>query len=567
MTRAASPSLALPLPSLRGISRDQWLLQITSVLIILYLGITLIAPLASMLLQSVIDTQGEFVGLENFHSYLNSRALRQSFTNTMTAGLMITGIVLTLAFVFAYGMTRTCMVGKPLFKILGMLPILAPSMLPAISLIYLFGHQGVLRELLFGQTIYGLPGIVFGLAFWTFPHAVLMLSTALGHADARLYEAATTLKMSPLKTFFRVTLPSARYGLISAASVIFTLSVTDFGVAKVVGGQYNLLATDIFKQIVGQQNFTMGAVTSVLLLLPALLSFVVDYFIQRRQVSLFSSQSVLYTPKPNPVRDRIFFVLCALIVLPIVTIVAMAAYSSFISFWPWDMSLSLNNYQFGNFSSQGWSPYLTSLKMAALTALLGSILVFLSAYVVEKQPQGSWLKQIIQSMALVPMAVPGLVLGLGYIFFFNNPANPLGGLYGTLAILVLSTVAHYYTVGHLTAMTTLKKLPPDIEAVSASLKIPRYKIFWRVTLPVSLPGLLDIAIYLFVNALTTTSAVVFLYTPDTMLASVAVLSMEDAGFNGAASAMGIMILITAATVKLLWMGFGKTLLQHTQSWR
>ena len=334
-------------------SRDQWLLRLTAAFIILYLGITLVGPLLSMLLQSVVDTQGNYVGLENFYQYLGTRSLRQSFLNTMAVGGLVTGIVLILAFTFAYGLTRTCLPAKGLFKVLGMLPILAPSMLPAISLIYLFGNQGVIRELLFDNSVYGLPGIVIGLVFWTFPHAVLMLTTALGNADARLYEAARVLKMSPLQTFFTVTLPSAKYGLISTASVIFTLAVTDFGVAKVIGGQYSVLATDMFKQVVGQQNFTMGAVTSVLLLLPAIIAFAVDAFMQRRQVSLFSSRSVIYKPKPHRARDALFLLLCAVIALPIVVIIGMAIYGSLVTFWPWNMALGLNSYNFATFNPQG----------------------------------------------------------------------------------------------------------------------------------------------------------------------------------------------------------------------
>ena len=132
---------------------------------------------------------------------------------------------------------------------------------------------------------------------------------------------------------------------------------------------------------------------------------------------------------------------------------------------------------------------------------------------------------------------------------------------------MINTVAHYFTVGHLTALTALKKLPSEIESVSASLKVPQYKAFFKVSLPVCVPALLDIAIYLFVNAMTTTSAVVFLYSTDTMLASVAVLNMEDAGQNGAAAAMAVMILMTAAVVKIAHMGLGKILINRTQQWR
>jgi len=168
---------------------------------------------------------------------------------------------------------------------------------------------------------------------------------------------------------------------------------------------------------------------------------------------------------------------------------------------------------------------------------------------------------------MMPMAVPGLVLGLAYIFFFNHPANPLGFLYHTMAILVISTITHFYTVSHLTAVTALKQMDPEFEAVSASLKQPFYKTFWRVTVPVCLPAIMDIAIYLFVNAMTTVSAVIFLYGPHTNLASVAVLNMDDAGDIAPAAAMGMMIFYTAAGVRGLHYIVSHLLERKTQAWR
>ena len=130
---------------------------------------------------------------------------------------------------------------------------------------------------------------------------------------------------------------------------------------------------------------------------------------------------------------------------------------------------------------------------------------------------------------MLPMAVPGLVLGLGYIFFFNAPGNPLNGLYHTMALLTLCTIVHFYTTGHLTAVTALKALDAEFEAVSASLKVPFYKTFWRVTLPICTPALVDIARYFFINAMTTISAVVFLYSPETKVAAIAILNLDEAG--------------------------------------
>ena len=172
-----------------------------------------------------------------------------------------------------------------------------------------------------------------------------------------------------------------------------------------------------------------------------------------------------------------------------------------------------------------------------------------------------------QFLCMIPMAVPGLVLGLAYIFFFNNPDNPLGVLYHTMPILVICTITHFYTVAHLTAVTALKQMDKEFEAVSSSLKVPFYRTFFRVTVPVCLPAIMDISMYLFVNAMTTVSAVVFLYSPDTALASVAMLNMDDAGDTAPAAAMGMLIVGTAAGVRRVHAILSRGLLRRTQAWR
>jgi iron(III) transport system permease protein len=176
-------------------------------------------------------------------------------------------------------------------------------------------------------------------------------------------------------------------------------------------------------------------------------------------------------------------------------------------------------------------------------------------------------RALFQLLAMLPMAIPGMVLGLAYIFFFNNPANPLNAIYGTMAILVICSVTHFYTVSHLTAVTALKQMDKEFESVAASLKQPFYKLFARVTVPVCLPSVLDISIYLFVNAMTTVSAVVFLYSPTTTLASVAVLNMDDAGDVAPAAAMGMMIFYTNAIARIIHVAISKGVLKRTQAWR
>ncbi|EGQ8245767.1 TPA: putative 2-aminoethylphosphonate ABC transporter permease subunit [Vibrio parahaemolyticus] len=549
------------------ISRDNivlfGLLAGLSTMMILFI----LMPLWAMLVKSVQNSDGEFVGLANFATYFSSSSLWVSVGNTFSLGLVVTTVVGILAFGYAYALTRSCMPFKGLFHILGTAPILAPSLLPAISLIFLFGNQGVAKELLGGHSVYGVIGISMGLIFWTFPHALMILTTSLRTSDARLYEAARALKTSPMKTFFMVTLPAAKYGLISTLIVVFTLVITDFGVPKVIGGSYNVLATDIFKQVVGQQNFAMGAVTSIMLLFPAVMAFGADRWVQKKQKSLFDTRSVPYQPEPNKARDSICLVYCSIISIAVLAVLGMAVYGSLVTFWPWNKALTLNNYNFAEMSTYGWSPFFNSLTLAGWTALIGTAVIFVGAYCIEKGRAFGPVRQAMQMLSVVPMAVPGMVLGLGYIFYFNDVNNPLNVLYGTMAFLVINTVVHYYTVGHMTALTALKQLPSEIEATAASVKLPQYKLFFKVTLPVCMPAVLDIATYLFVNALTTTSAVVFLYSTDTIPASVSILNMDDAGQTGAAAAMAVMIMIAAAIAKIVQMTLGKWLESRTQAWR
>ncbi len=549
------------------LSRDDWIMRAFMGVIALYLVVALALPLYTMLSKSVQDKDGAFIGLTNYFEYFGTPALSYSINNSLYIATLTTLITVTLAFTFAYAITRSCVPFKGLFKVIAMIPILVPSLLPGIALVYLFGNQGMIKELLFGHSIYGPIGIVIAEVFFTLPHAIIIIVTALSIADARLYEAAVALRASKLKIFFTVTLPGCRYGLISAAFVVFTLAITDFGAPKVIGGDFNVLATDIYKQVIGQQNFEMGAVVSVVLLIPAVFAFAVDRFVQKRQVALLSASAVTLEPKPSRRFDMTMLSYLILISVFLIGMLAVCQYAALIKFYPYNLSFSLRNYQFDLMDGGGWASYWNSIRMATYTAIVGTIVVFTGAYMVEKGRGFNQGRAVFQFLAMMPMAVPGLVLGLAYIFFFNHPDNPLNFLYHTMAILVISTVVHFYTVAHLTAVTALKQMDPEFEAVSASLKQPFYKTFWRVTVPVCLPAILDISIYLFVNAMTTVSAVVFLYGPDTALASVAVLNMDDAGDIAPAAAMGMMIFYTAAGVRILHHFASRFLERRTQRWR
>ncbi|MBN8532727.1 MAG: putative 2-aminoethylphosphonate ABC transporter permease subunit [Rhizobiales bacterium] len=524
-------------------------------------------PLWSLLSKAVQNGQGAFIGLGNFERYFATPALVRSLWNSIWLSALVALIVVPLAFIYAYALTRSLMPARGLFMALALTPIFAPSLLSAISLIYVFGNQGFLKSWLMGGTIYGPIGIILAEVVYCFPHALMIIVTALRLADGRLYEVAEALGTSKPRVFFTVTLPGARYGMISAAFVVFTLVITDFGIPKVIGGQFNVLATDAYKQIVGQQNFEMGAVVGLILLAPAILAFVVDRQVQKKQVALLSARAVPYQPKPNAKRDWALLIYCLVVGGILLAMLGVAIWASFIRYWPYNLSYTLNNYQFDNFDPQGWNAYLTSLKMGAATAIIGTALIFTGAYLIEKTKPAPALRGFAHFLAMLPMAVPGLVLGLGYVFFVNAPWNPLGVFYGTLTVLVANSIAHFYTVAHITAVTALKQIDGEFESVSASLKVPFWTTFRRVTVPISMPAILDIAVYMFVNALTTVSAVIFLYGPSTKLASIAIVHMDEAGAVAAAAAMATCIVVTAMGVKLLHLLLDRLVFAKLQAWR
>lgn len=539
-------------------------------LVVVALVVFLALPLASILVKALQNSEGAFVGLANFTSYLASPSLLSSLWHSVWVSALVTLITLPLAFGFAYALSRSCMPFKGLFRTIALVPLLAPSLLSALSLIYWFGNQGIARGFIrsFGfETIYGAPGIVIAECFAVFPHALMILVTALSLADARLYEAANALGTSTQRKFLTITLPGAKYGLISAALVSFTLVMTDFGIPKVIGGNFNMLATDVFKLVIGQQDFQRGAVVGLLLLTPAVLTFVIDWLVQRKQTSMLTARAVPYRPSRAPAFDASMTAYSVLVSALMLLMLGMAVFASFAAFWPYDLSLTWRHYAMGLVDAEVGDAFVNSLQLAAGTALFGTIIVFTGAYMLEKTRGLDALRPVVRLLAMLPMAVPGLVLGLGYIFFFNLPANPLNGLYQTLPLLVLCTIVHFYTTGHLTAVTALKALDAEFESVSASLKVPFFKTFWRVTLPICTPTLLDIARYFFINAMTTISAVVFLYSPSTKVASIAILNLDEAGEAGAAAACAVLITAGSTFVTLLFIALGWWVDKRTQAWR
>lgn len=566
----------------RRIGKEEWIQRLLIIGMLLSFFIMLVLPLLQLFTQAFYDKDGAFVGVANFSKYFTTPTLVQSLQNTVWISGATTIISVTLAFAYAYAIARTNVFGKRVFQYIALLPLFAPTMMHGIALTYLFGNQGLITKGVFGLfegiqiPLYGPVGIVMAEVMYTFPQAFLILLIALQGSDYRLYEASNMLGASKVKQFFTVTLPSVKYGLISAMFVVFTLSFTDFGAPKIVGGQYNVLATDVYKQVIGQQNMSMGATVGMILLIPAIFAFAVDRITQRKQANLLSSKAVPYRIINNKKRDVISFVYCSVVTFMIILLFVAVGIAASVKVWPYNMSFTLEHFNFSSLTGDGIEAFKNSVIVSAITAVIGAILTFVFAYAIEKIEQLHFFRKVGYFFSIVPLAIPGLVLGLGYVFFFSQPTiqilglsvtNPFHSLYGTIAVLILVNIIHFYSVTFVTATTALKKLDREFELVSQSMSVPFYKTFFRVTVPMCLLAILEMVMYYFVNSMVTVSAVVFLYAADFKLAAVSIVNMDDAGNVAPAAAMSVLIVVTNIVVRVVYEWGTKALRNRTSQWQ
>lgn len=530
--------------------------------LVMSLVIFLLAPIIYLFVQAFLDKDGVFVGLQNFQEYLASESLLNSLKNTVFVSVISTVISLTLALVYAYALTRTKIKFKCFFKSLAMFPMFAPTMMHAIGLVYLFGNQGLVTNLLGVHVpIYGAVGIILAQIIYVFPQSFQILYISLSSTDYRLYEASNTMGISKIREFISITIPSIKYSLISSAFVSFTLCFTDFGAPKVIGGEFNVLSIDVYKQIIGQQNMPMGATVSILLLIPAIISFIVTKKIEKNQNSYITSKSIPYKVKTNKLRDSILGGVVGIIAFGIIAVMLTVILSSLISVWPYDLRLTLEHFSMQN-SIDGIKPFINSIKMSLLTAILGTSFVFLFAYLNEKTEKAPYLKSFGYFLSTLPMALPGLVLGIAYVLFFNKLEfnfmdtiyikNLFNGLYGTLLIMVICNIVHFFSVAFITATTAIKKVDKELDMVAKSMGINSASILKNVTIPLCLPAVLENFMYFFLNSMVTISALVFIYTASSKVAAISIVQLDDKGSTAQAAALAVLILVTNILVKVIY---------------
>lgn len=552
-------------------TRDEIIKEILTWFILIFLFVSIICPLSMLFIKSFQNNDGLYVGLANFKDYFSDKNLMISLKNTFTISIVSSVISLVLAFGYAYGIQRTTIKYKNIFKYIALMPLFAPTMMHGIALVYLFGRKGVITTGFFEKIpwlatdigLYGATGIIIAEVLYIFPQVFLVLNIALSTTDYRLYEAADMLGTSELRKFFTITLPNIKYGLISSFIIAFILSFTDFGAPKVVGGNYTVLATDIYIKVVGQNNMSMGAVVGIILLIPSVIAFFIDQKVQKKQGIVFNAKSKEYVAKKKKIRDIFYYIYLSIICLMIIAVFITIFVSAFSKLWPYDLSFSLKNFIFYDYNGGVGIFFRNSVILATLSGIAGTLMTFMSAYLIEKKEKKDFKDKIIYFLSLIPLALPGMVIGISFIFFFNKTSfqipllnieiiNPFNGIYKTIWIMVLANVIHFFSISFLTANTALKKLDKEFERVSLSMGIPWYKTFYNVTFPMCLDAILEIFFYYFVNSMVTISALVFLYTSNLGLLAISVINLDDTGEIAKASAMSIVILMTNIVIKLIY---------------
>ncbi len=525
----------------------EFLLKVFAVgLVALPLFLFVLYPLIHILGRSFQTADG--LGLENYITVLGTRRFFLLLYNSFAVTLLTTGITVFLAYGFAFATQRTRVPGKNVFRLIALIPLFAPSLVQAQGLLLLMGRNGIINRT-FGTeySIYGFWGIVISSVLYVFPYAFLIFSASLAAADNRLYESSRILGAGPFRTFMTVTLPSTRFAVMAATFVVFTLVITDFGNPMVVGGDYNVLATEVYNQVIGQANFELGTVIGMVLLLPVAAAVAIEKVLNKNHYGLLSEHATPMVIEPHHLRDGFFAVYVTLICLCILAVLGIVIFASFTHLWPYRLDFSLRHYAFD--VQNGIQPLYNSIYTGLMAAGIGVTATGLAAYVTERF--NTFFDTPLYFLCIVPAAVPGMVLGLGYIMAFNNPSNPVYAIYGSLLLIAICNVYYYHAQGFLIASTSMKQISSTYDEASAILGGTFIRTVRKITLPLMWPTLLGVAVFFFMRSMVTLSAVIFLMTPSTQVAAVSVLLLEDRGAVNQAAAFSVCIMAVVVSVLLV----------------
>ncbi|MBQ2943755.1 MAG: ABC transporter permease subunit [Ruminococcus sp.] len=493
----------------------------------------------------------------NISEVFSSAQFFPMLKNSVITTVIATAISVVLSFFLAYMINRSNIKFKSFFVVLFTIPMLIPSISHGMGLVFLFGDNGIVTNLLgLNIGLYGYKGIIMGSVLYSFPVSFLMFNDSFQYEDFTIYEAAGVLGMSKFRQFVSITLPSMRRTIVSSVLAVFTMIFTDYGVSLMTGGTQMTLPVYMYREVIGMMNFSGGAVVGVVLLLPAMVAFIMDL----KNSGINASGSTVtkaYQIEDNKGRDIavyiIFAVVIILLCLPIFAFVLL----SFVKQYPIDMSLSLDTAK--KLLSSGIGQYfVNSVAVALLTSLVGTCLSYFSAYVTSRSKKAIS-NGALHFISMLSLAVPGIVLGLSYVMTFKNVP-----IYGTIFILVVVNIAHFFSSPYLLAYNSLSKFNPNLEDVADTLGINRMKLLFSVYIPSTRATIVEMYSYFFVNAMITISAVSFLTNFRIMPLSLMIPQLESQSFIEGTAMVSLMILVINLVEKGIAFAVKKTIAKEDE---
>nr|QIH41656.1 ABC transporter permease subunit [Vibrio ziniensis] len=505
-------------------------------------------PMLSILWHSLINDNTGAVGFTNYLSLAHMPGIWHATINSLILSVTTTLFTILFAFIVAYGLECTAMPGKKAISSIITLPILAPSLVLGLGLIFILGRNGIVGNILsIRMNIYGFWGLLIANILYALPQAVLIIRSSLKQSDARQYEAANVLGASQWHQFKDITLSDAKYGLLSAAFVVFTITITDFGNAIVIGGDFSVLATEIYSQVNGQMKFGMGSVVGIMLLIPAATAVWIERSAMKSRSKVGTRATLPYQPTPLRSRDISLFAVNTLIAFCVAAVIFTVVAASFIKLWPYNLSFTLSHYDIE--LEGGYLPLWNSIWISLMCALFGTVSLFLLSYGIRCH-KGSG-RNFAVLLSSLPVGVPGLVLGLAYVFSFNTAQMPWGILYGSAILVALCNYYHYHTQGYTTMMTGIRSVPAALEDATKVLGGGTWQILRDVYLPAMRLTLLSVGVFLFMRSMVSLSAIIFLVSPTMPLGSVTIMRLDEAGLTSQAAAFSTCVMGIVAIMSVL----------------
>lgn len=515
------------------------LISILTVIVLLLLFV--IYPLVKILLFSLTDASGTFSLATAAEIFSTSRYLK-TFGRTMVLGVIVAVIATFIGYIFAYTITRTNVPCKGFLKTIATLPILSPPFILCLSIIFLFGRQGLITNGLLKITdndVYGMGSLIVVQVLSFFPIAYMTLSGILSSIDASVEDAACNMGASRWHTFWTVTFPLSLPGIISGCLLVFIQSLEDFSNPATIGGDFTTLSVEVYQTITGSYDMQKGSVLALLMLVPTMLAYLLNkYWVNKKSF-------VTVTGKPTQARKLIdephikwpLFAVCLVVAAVIILFYGTVVFGSFVKTWGYDYTLTLDQYT--RALQQGWDSLRNSIILGLIGALIGGLLGMVIAYITAKRDYYG--KRFIEVSSVLMFAVPGTVLGIAYILAFNTGFLVLTG---TAAILVIVFVFRNMPVAIESGTTTLLQIDNSIEEASTILGAGSGYSFRRISLPMLRNAFFSGLVYSFVKAITAVSATIFLVSPRWDLVTSKIYTLFDqAKYSQAAAFVTMMVVI------------------------